>query len=166
MRARGFTLIELLIVLVLIGVMAGMAILAIGNDGKDRRQAVEAKRLAILLNMAEQESLLRGEAMALELFASGYRFLRLTESGWQAETGDMVFRSRDLPEGIRVSFSIEDNWQALRAGSAVAGPARPQVLLMPDGVAESMEIRFSDGEHSISVTNIDAAGWAVAEAAL
>ncbi len=74
---RGFTLMELLVVLVLIGVVAGLASLSIG-DGAERKLRSEAERLATTLKLARDELLITGESdRALGLRRDGYSFLEL-----------------------------------------------------------------------------------------
>lgn len=163
MQTRGFTLIELLIVLVLISVMTGMAVLAIGNNGQDRTQWLEAKRLATLLNMAEQEAVLSGTAMAVEMSEHGYRFLRLGGSGWQIEHHDELFRSRSLQQDMRIIMFINGQIQYLPKDFISGKAAAPQILLAPDSMAEVVDIRIAAAERSISVTNGNPEGWAVAE---
>lgn len=164
MRAGGFTLIELLIVLVLIGVMTGMAMLAIGNDGKDRRPLLEAERLQTLLDLAEQESQLRGQAMALELFTHGYRFLILSESGWLEETGDAVFRARELDGDLRLGLRINDNKQVLAARPGLGAKPQPCILLIPGAQADSIRIDIGDSQGSLQIGNDGERGWEIAAA--
>lgn len=74
---RGFTLMELLVVMVLIGVVAGLASLSIG-DGAERQLRSEAERLAATLRLARDELLITGESdRALGLRRDGYSFLQL-----------------------------------------------------------------------------------------
>lgn len=74
---RGFTLMELLVVMVLIGVVAGLASLSIG-DGAERKLRSEAERLAATLKLARDELLITGESdRALGLRRDGYSFLEL-----------------------------------------------------------------------------------------
>ena len=74
---RGFTLMELLVVMVLIGVVAGLASLSIG-DGAERALRSEAERLAATLKLARDELLITGESdRALGLRRDGYSFLEL-----------------------------------------------------------------------------------------
>lgn len=77
MTQRGFTLLELLVVMVLIGIVAGLASLSIG-DGAERKLRSEAERLATTLALARDELLITGESdRALGLRRDGYSFLEL-----------------------------------------------------------------------------------------
>ncbi|UAW97484.1 type II secretion system minor pseudopilin GspH [Halopseudomonas nanhaiensis] len=74
---KGFTLMELLVVLVLVGVVASLATLAVG-DGAERQVRSEADRLANVLRLARDETMITGEAeRALGLRRDGYSFLEL-----------------------------------------------------------------------------------------
>lgn len=75
--ASGFTLIELLVVLVLVGIVASLAMLSIG-DGAERQLRTETQRLAGVLQLAHDELLITGDAeRALGLRRDGYSFLQL-----------------------------------------------------------------------------------------
>jgi len=91
---KGFTLIELLIVMVLIGVIMGMAMLSMGTADPRDQQKTEAERLVKLLDLASQEAIVRGEVIGLELFGQGYRFAVVKNNKWSEESTDMVFRPR------------------------------------------------------------------------
>ena len=73
----GFTLIELLVVLVLVGIVASLATLSIG-DGAERQLRTDAQRLAGVLRLARDELLITGSAeRALGLRSDSYSFLEL-----------------------------------------------------------------------------------------
>lgn len=72
---RGFTLIELLVVLVLVGIVASLVTLSMG-DGGERQLRAEADRLANTLRLARDELLITGASdRALGLRRDGYSFL-------------------------------------------------------------------------------------------
>lgn len=73
----GFTLMELLVVLVLVGIVASLATLSIG-DGAERQLRTETQRLAGVLRLARDELLITGSAeRALGLRRDSYSFLEL-----------------------------------------------------------------------------------------
>ena len=92
-RGRGFTLIELLVVLVIIGITLGMVAL---NAIPSRQQSLqnEAQRIALLLQLARDEAIVRNRQVAFEADADSYRFLVRNEKQWDAVTRDDLLRER------------------------------------------------------------------------
>lgn len=142
---RGFTLVELLIVMVLVGVMGSMAVLAMGQADPGRRVQLEAQRLARLLELAEQEASIRGEAVGIELYAGGYRFLQLQGNGWQA-MNDELFQSRTLSAPLHLALTLSGEVKALPFKPDYQ--PKPQIVLTPDGDIEAFRIAFDDGNNS------------------
>ncbi|RYE77652.1 MAG: type II secretion system protein GspH, partial [Oxalobacteraceae bacterium] len=81
-RHAGFTLLELLVVLVIAGITLGIVSF---NAMPSPRQALqnEAQRIALLLQLARDEAIVRDRAIAFEVDAEGYRFLQREERTWQ-----------------------------------------------------------------------------------
>lgn len=73
-RRQGFTLLEILVVMFILGVIASVAVLAVGG-GTSRQFEQEARRLVELAGLARDESLLTGQARALGFSKNGYAFL-------------------------------------------------------------------------------------------
>ena len=73
-RGRGFTVIELLVVIVILGVVAGMVSLSVAPS-EQRRLTEELDRLAALFRLAHDEARISGRAITWEAGADGYRFL-------------------------------------------------------------------------------------------
>lgn len=101
---RGFTLMELLVVLVLIGIVAGLASLSIG-DGAERKLRSETERLAATLSLARDELLITGQSdRALGLRRDGYSFLELvmlddSTREWRPLV-DPQLGPRQFPQGL------------------------------------------------------------------
>lgn len=72
-RAGGFTLIELLIVIVIIGVMAGLATLSL-PDKVAQHWTDKLSRLTATLNYGQEEALSRGSPIWVSLDQNGWRF--------------------------------------------------------------------------------------------
>lgn len=94
-RQRGFTLIELLVVLVIIGLTLGLVTM---NTAPSQRQAMqqEAQRVALLLQLARDEAIVRNRPIAFEANAESYRFLVRNGRQWDALPEDDMLRQREF----------------------------------------------------------------------
>ena len=91
---RGFTLIELMVVLVIVGITLGLVSL---NAAPSRRQGMqqEAQRVALLLQLARDEAIVRNRQVAFEAGPDSYRFLvRSEQRVWEPVTQDDLLRER------------------------------------------------------------------------
>jgi general secretion pathway protein H len=93
--ARGFTLLELLVVIAIAGITLGMVTL---NALPDSRQALQndAQRIALLLQLARDEAIVRNRPIAFEADAGSYRFLLREGNTWQALAQDDLLREREF----------------------------------------------------------------------
>ena len=92
-RAAGFTLVEVMVVMVIIGITLGLVSL---NAMPSQRQNLEgeAKRIALLLQLARDEAIVRNRPVAFEADSQGYRFLVRNEAQWDQITRDDLLRGR------------------------------------------------------------------------
>jgi general secretion pathway protein H len=92
---RGFTLLELLVVLVIAGILLGMVSF---NAMPSERQVLQndAQRIALLLQLARDEAILRNRPIAFEADSYSYRFLLREGNTWQALTQDDLLREREF----------------------------------------------------------------------
>jgi general secretion pathway protein H len=94
-KESGFTLVELMVVMVIIGLTLGLATLkAIPSPRQDLQK--EAQRLALLLQLARDEAIVRNRLVAFEADPQRYRFLVRNETKWDAVTGDDLLRERNF----------------------------------------------------------------------
>ncbi len=127
---RGFTLLEVMIVMLLVGIMTGFALLSVGG-GPRERLAEEGQRLAALVELHQQEAILRGELRGIRFARTGYAILSLNEQGeWQPPAAATTLVRRELPENIALGLWVDDRPAELAAASRL-----PQVLLLASGEA-------------------------------
>lgn len=94
---RGFTFIELLVVMAIIGVTLGMVTF---NAIPDSQQALhqDAQRIALLLQLARDEAIVRNRPIAFEADNARYRFLLREENAWQALAQDDLLHERQFKQ--------------------------------------------------------------------
>lgn len=92
---RGFTLLELLAVMVIVGIVLGAVTL---NAMPDSQQVLreDARRVALLLQLAREEAIVRNRPVAFEADAWHYRFLVSEGNVWQALERDDLLREREF----------------------------------------------------------------------
>lgn len=134
---KGFTLIEVAVVMLVIVIILGIVSV---NLEPDRGAAVrdEARRLALLLQTAQQESILQGKVLAVVIERQGYSFLALDEKGeFKPLSQDEVLYPRPLPPDIVISsVDIE--------GAPETG--MPRLILLPTGELPAFTVTFARGE--------------------
>lgn len=160
-KQQGFTLFELLIVVVIVAILFTYTTLAIrGNSAEDQIKE-EAHRLERLIQLALEESILRGEEHAIEIYLDGYRFLRFTGNQWLALSQDKILRERELPHDMELEIRLEQteividpaaelmSEQILDADDEESesenekSKAKPQIYLLSSGeITPEFDIRF------------------------
>jgi general secretion pathway protein H len=158
---NGFTLLELLVVVVIVAILFTYTTLAIRSDSPEDIIKKEAQRMERLVQLALEESILRGEEYGIELFTDGYRFLRFTQNQWQPLSEDKILRARELPldmemeirleeTEIVIDLSAESAAEEKLALSADAGSGdeeenkpKPQIYLLSSGeITPEFDVRF------------------------
>ncbi len=102
---RGFTLLELLVVIVIAGITLGLVSF---NALQSERQILQsdAQRIALLLQLARDEAIVRNRPIAFEADPQGYRFLMREDNKWQAIPKDDMLREREFKRSP-VDFAID-----------------------------------------------------------
>lgn len=86
---HGFTLLELLVVLVIVGLMLGAVSLNAMPSDLQRLQN-DSRRIALLLQLAREEAIVRNLPVAFEADQTGYRFLVREDRVWTPIKDDML----------------------------------------------------------------------------
>jgi general secretion pathway protein H len=141
LRARGFTLLELLVVLVIAGMLLGLVAF---NAMPGERQALQgdAQRVALLLQLARDEAILRNRPVAFEAEPDRYRFLIRDGNKWQPFTQDDMLREREFKRGP-VSLSINP------VTAAESNPMR--IVFGREPVDKPFVLTFAVGDASIAI---------------
>lgn len=96
-------MLELLVVLLIMGLLVGLASAIVRPDDRGRLR-VEAQRLAQVLELASAEARLTGTPIAWTADGPGYRFWRMSgEADWSELVDSDELRARSLPNGMRIS---------------------------------------------------------------
>jgi len=116
-RAAGFTLVEILVVIVILGIAAGLTIASVAPDERDLA-AREARRFAGSLEYAAQRAQFRSELLGVSAAGHSIRYWRRDGANdrWQAIDDDDILRARALPDPL-------DAMALAFAGRAVASDA-------------------------------------------
>lgn len=109
-RVRGFTLIEVLVVLAIVSVVATGVSLSV-ESLRQQDTTREVERLRLVLEATAERARTRGQPLAFELLADGYRFSRLdTDGRWYPLEDGPLFSERTFPSGM--------GWADLRSDRA------------------------------------------------
>ncbi|MBR9912693.1 MAG: type II secretion system minor pseudopilin GspH [Gammaproteobacteria bacterium] len=129
---RGFTLLEVLLVVVIIGVMAGLASLAIGGN-ESRLLQQEAERLQQVLTMAQDEAAFQQRNLGLKLMDDGYRFYQFDEQerSW-LEMTDTPFQAHRFELPLYTSLELEGTAFELSPGGDSKNQP-PEILFLASG---------------------------------
>jgi general secretion pathway protein H len=183
-REHGFTLLELLVVIVIVSILFTFTTLAIRSSSPEDRIQTEARRLDRLLQLAQEEAILKGEQYGLEFRPDGYRFLRYVDYVWQPMDNDRQLHLRKLPQDMKIEVEIDQIEIALETAKQPAKAdsgdndkeknkdkekIKPQVFLLSSGeITPEFSARFvipgietsyivsanAEGEHKAKISEL------------
>ncbi|MES2319798.1 MAG: GspH/FimT family pseudopilin [Pseudomonadota bacterium] len=138
---RGFTLVELMVVLAIIGIALGMVSLNAMPSASQNLHG-EARRIALLLQLARDEAIVRNRLVAFEADPDNYRFLVRNEMRWDLVTNDDLLRERAF-KGGPIKLSIDP---------ASAGPGNPmRITFGREPVDKPFVLTMGIGEDRVAI---------------
>ena len=114
--SSGFTLLELLVVIVIAGITLGMLSLNILPNERHVLQN-DAQRIALLLQSARDEAIVRNRPIAFEAQSDGYHFLLFDKNNWKVLMHDDLLRERQFknpPVMLSISPPLPESATPLR----------------------------------------------------
>lgn len=128
-------MLELLVVLVIVGITLGFVSF---NAMPDQRQGLQndAQRIALLLQLARDEAIVRNHPIAFEADNDRYRFLLHDDNDWQTLKQDDMLREREFkhpPVIFSISPSSAEQTVPLRIIFGREPVDKPFVLTLTTG---------------------------------
>lgn len=153
-------------VLVLVGIIFSFAVLSFRGDDLSELLERETRRLVTLINLANDEAVLRGEELAIRFTENSYTFLTLRVDGWQEPEHDRLLKAHTLPKGVTVKIEVEGEIQDL-GETEDEDYLSPQVFILSSGEMTPFAATFS-AEHSeyryhLEVSPLGEQEWEVEE---
>lgn len=140
-RLSGFTLVELMVVMVIIGITLGMVTLnAMPSPRQDLQK--EAQRIALLLQLARDEAIVRNRLVTFEADSQRYHFLVRNETRWDPIVGDDMLRERPFKDAP-LQLVLEP------PGAGSTNPLR--ITFGREPVDKPFVLTLASGENSVSI---------------
>ena len=140
----GFTLLELMVVVVIIGLLAGVALLSVGVLGSDQELKREALRLKSVIELLQEEALMQGRDYGLNIHSRGYEFYIFDYDQYHwVESGDTdLLRPHELDESLNLELNLEGRDIVLEPLQDGIEDPEPQVLVLSGGEMTPFEMGF------------------------
>ncbi len=102
---RGFTLIEILVIVLIIGITAGMALLAYGDFGAARRVTMFGEGFANYMQLLQQKAILETSTLGVKFQKNAYVTYQFKDGiNWQPFPQNTLFHPRLLPANTIVAI--------------------------------------------------------------
>jgi len=138
----GFTLIEIIVVIVIVGIILGMMTVNLRpNDSQTLKE--EAKRLALLLEMTQEEAITTGQPFGWTFTSAGeYQFWNLDSKGeWKRLQNDEFFHDGSLDSRVHLT-KLESGGTELKTDDRLVFP--PAGNITPFKMTLVMDKQFAE----------------------
>ena len=103
---KGFTLVEVLIALMIAALMISVATIAL-NDNEAAELKTKSRQLYGLLQVAQEESIIRGIELGVKIESDGYSFMIYNGVKWQPLEDHRLLKDIQLEDPIRIAVNLE-----------------------------------------------------------
>ncbi len=143
-HTRGFTLIEILVVMLMVGIMMGIAVVRLPSLSSNAELIEEAERLMALMNMAADEAVISGTELGFDVKKNEYKFFAMADDTGKWSVLDYTpFLPRQLAEGVKVSLKVEG-----RSAKQVKDSTVPTVMFLSSGETTPVEINLTQSSRT------------------
>jgi general secretion pathway protein H len=165
MRSKGFTLVEILVVVIIMAIVISLAILSLGNTGRDSQLDEETQRIEGLLGLLHERALLEGRDFGMRIEPAAYEFVvyEPRKNRWMPLDQEREFRRRDLPKGVSFELRLDSQVVVIkpidRSLASDAPPPAPQVAVAASGEGTPFRLTLlRDGSTAKASVDGDALG--------
>jgi type II secretion system protein H len=161
-QTAGFSLVELLIVILIISILYSMTGSLLAPSFFDPLQQ-EVEQLHHKVKLAQDESAIRSQALALGFDEKGYQFFSLSDpsktSNWQVLADDAMLGAYQYRGMFKPTVYID--------GAAVSlpksGKAKPQIFILPTGEMKPFKWELQEDKQRVMQLEYNAVGQLVTE---
>ncbi|WP_427981021.1 type II secretion system minor pseudopilin GspH [Agarivorans sp.] len=106
-RQQGFTLLEVILVLLLMSIGIYSVVMSVSGTSEQKIVEQQAKRLAALVQYAQERALLTGYDYGLFSDAESYQFVRMEKQRWVA-LNNRIFQQQNFESPYYLELTLED----------------------------------------------------------
>lgn len=146
LHARGFTLIEILMVVLLIGIIAGIVVFYVDPSSPERSVDTEMDRLMSVISLASEEAVEENHELGLKIQDKGYGFLIFDENkqAWMPYAADDAFKVHQLPDELLLQVLRQSQTKLPRNPKAQdANRLEPDILFLSSGESTNSTLQIS-----------------------
>lgn len=148
--STGFTLLEILLVIVILSVTTMMVAPSFVSVSSPSIRD-EAIRLAQLVRMAADESMLSGSPIRLSVKRHSYAFETPDKEGKWSPVNDEIYRSYRLAEAFMINEIRPQSGLGEKLGKEDEEPVIGRILLLPTGIQLPSKIVLSEGNIKLGI---------------